>query len=176
MGYNYKEVPFTIDSIKYISILKFVDFFPIKGKNIPVTPSTKVPFSSRGKNLCLQEQRNEEKTMQENQTTTLSTNKRRRRRSKKPTNQPPVANTVSATQRQNLRKAAISERNQSRTKDTTDRPRQERRGAKPQTAKPVVSTSQTLQEEDAGLLLISRKAPTVKYANFDEYMKNHSSI
>ncbi len=119
--------------------------------------------------------------MQENQTTTLSTNKRRRRRSKKPTNQPPVANTVSATQRQNLRKAAISERSQSRTKDTTDRPRQERRGAKPQTAKPqtakpVVSTSQTLQEEDAGLLLISRKAPTVKYANFDEYMKNHSSI
>ena len=102
-----------------------------------------------------------------------------------------MANTVSATQRQNLRKAAISERSQSRTKDTTDRPRQERRGAKPQTAKPqtakpqtakpqtakpVVSTSQTLQEEDAGLLLISRKAPTVKYANFDEYMKNHSNI
>ena len=29
------------------------------------------------------------------------------------------------------------------------------------------------EDEDAGLLLITRKAPAVKYASFEEYMKNH---
>ena len=52
--------------------------------------------------------------------------------------------------------------------------RQPRQSAKPQPA-PRAASRQS-KADDPGLLLISRKPPRQKFANFEEYMKSHGGV
>ena len=103
--------------------------------------------------------------MQQNQTGTAFT-KRRKRRSRKPLKDVGVIAPSHSKSRMS-KKVLLEKEKRAKT----------RQGIKEKEAvHQQVFSQQTFTnaiEEDTGLLLISKKAPTVKYANFEEYMKNH---
>lgn len=103
--------------------------------------------------------------MQQNQTGTAFT-KRRKRRSRKPLKE--VGAAVPSHSKSRVSKKVLMEK-EKRVK--TRQSINEKETLQQQIfSQRMVSNS---LQEDTGILLISKKAPTVKYANFEEYMKNH---
>lgn len=146
-------------------------------KTIPVCTTHPYPIQQNTTQTdVLLNQRNEEPFMEERQTNSAM-QKRRRRRSKKPTAQPATQQAARPRSQKPDRKSASAPRNETKPKEkpkaATEKVRFEKQKLP---SAPPVQKKQQNEEEDAGLLLISRKAPAVKYANFEEYMKSHGSI
>ena len=107
---------------------------------------------------------------------------RRRRRGKKPGSAAPAAPAPAETARPAREKNQQPRQNQ-KAPARGGRPERSERPARPERSRQNQRPARTAgrptvppraeEDEDAGLLLITRKAPAVKYASFEEYMKNH---
>ena len=166
-------------------------------KNIPVRadhPFPMQPVSLQPQQpaapAAKEKEREKEELHMEEQSTGAA--KRRRKRSKKPgapagaptQNAQPAQNSARAQNApkeqpaQNRAKASRPEGKKSAPASREQRqPRPEKQAQPARKPRPAPQASRPAdEEEDAGLLLISRRPPATKYANFEEYMKEHGGV
>ena len=151
-------------------------------KNIPVRadhPFPMQPVSLQPQQpaapAAKEKEREKEELHMEEQSTGAA--KRRRKRSKKP-GAPAGAPAQNAQPAQNRAKASRPEGKKSAPASREQRqPRPEKQAQPARKPRPAPQASRPAdEEEDAGLLLISRRPPATKYANFEEYMKEHGGV